>query len=326
MDLIDRTRLIQCFLKDQMRNLRSSGECSLSNSLARLDGLEELYLSESSPSSSSQADISTLLTAAIEQSIELLTDTQRLYLQSIGLVSQPLHECLFLKFSPALLDYDSGEWSSPPSRIFNVRGKDYDDDSLKVLSEEPLFFLRGIQMIRSNDESNGSKKGGPLQTNIAHKSWSGYPKYSHDNEWLIVNYMIPGSTNIQIICYFTASREANEVIRDIDSNLGSPGWRGLLARFWKADAEFCNKRFKLIPSVVEGPWPVRMAVGKKPALTGQKVQQLYSRGPGYFEIDINIASSSVAANILKLVRIVHVLEVLYRRGSDFYRCVELARL
>lgn len=49
---------------------------------------------------------------------------------------------------------------------------------------------------------------------------------------------------------------------------------------------FDDSRFKLIPSVVSGPFIVRKAVGNKPALLGRKVSQRYFRGPGYVETDV----------------------------------------
>lgn len=45
-----------------------------------------------------------------------------------------------------------------------------------------------------------------------------------------------------------------------------------------------------------------MAVGQKPALTGKKVSQHYYRGPGYFEIDVDLSSSAIATGILAMVR------------------------
>ena len=52
---------------------------------------------------------------------------------------------------------------------------------------------------------------------------------------------------------------------------------------------------------MHGPWPLKMAIGSKPALTGTKLAQYYYRGENYLEVDIDIGSSSVAANILSLV-------------------------
>lgn len=45
-------------------------------------------------------------------------------------------------------------------------------------------------------------------------------------------------------------------------------------------------RFKLIPSIVEGPFIVKKAVGNKPALLGRKLRQRYFRGPNYVETDV----------------------------------------
>lgn len=45
--------------------------------------------------------------------------------------------------------------------------------------------------------------------------------------------------------------------------------------------DFKNKRFKLIPTIVEGPSVVRWAVGSKPAILGQKVRLTPSTPPLY---------------------------------------------
>eukprot|EP00903_Cladosiphon_okamuranus_P008016 g7733.t1 len=66
--------------------------------------------------------------------------------------------------------------------------------------------------------------------------------------------------------------------------------------------DFRNQRFKLIPSIVSGPFIVRKAVGNKPALLGRKVSQRYFRGPGYVETDIDVGSSIIAEKIVSLCR------------------------
>jgi hypothetical protein len=75
----------------------------------------------------------------------------------------------------------------------------------------------------------------------------------------------------------------------------------LLKSFWTANEDYCNERCKLIPSIVEGSWAIKMAVGQKPVILGKKLSQQYFRGKGYFEIDIDVASSMVATQILGLV-------------------------
>eukprot|EP01039_Chlorochromonas_danica_P003290 gene3290-3608_t len=181
---------------------------------------------------------------------------------------------------------------------FQVRGKRYLSDGKKISSSPPLFFLRGMQVVRLNQ----------FKYHVAMEDWCGYPKCSHDNEWLILNYMIPGSTCVQVVALYTATPEVMEVIRAFTSGSESDmeahrqPWSRLLQQFWTADDRFCNNRFKLIPYIAEGSWAIKMAVGQKPALTGKKVSQHYYRGPGYFEIDVDLSSSAIATGILAMVR------------------------
>ena len=66
--------------------------------------------------------------------------------------------------------------------------------------------------------------------------------------------------------------------------------------------DFKNKRFKLIPSIVDGPSMIRWAVGNKPTILGQKLTQRYFRSENYVEIDVDVASSAVASQIVSLCR------------------------
>ena len=68
------------------------------------------------------------------------------------------------------------------------------------------------------------------------------------------------------------------------------------------DDEFRNSRFKLIPSVVEGSFIIKQSTGSKPALIGKKLKCPYFRGVNYFEMDIDIASNSVANTVVGMAR------------------------
>ena len=63
--------------------------------------------------------------------------------------------------------------------------------------------------------------------------------------------------------------------------------------------DFRNQRFKLYPMIVDGPWVVKTAVRACPCLLGQKVVQRYFRGDHYFEIDVHVASSIIAKQIVE---------------------------
>ena len=66
------------------------------------------------------------------------------------------------------------------------------------------------------------------------------------------------------------------------------------------DNNIRNNRFKLIPKIIEGPYPVKKVVENRPVLLGNKVTQRYFRGPNYFEIDSKVDDSMVAGSIIKL--------------------------
>ena len=77
----------------------------------------------------------------------------------------------------------------------------------------------------------------------------------------------------------------------------------LLRRFASGVTEDQNCMFKIVPSIAGGPWYVRNAVPQKPALLGRKIEQVYSIGKRgeYIEVACNIASSTIAANVVGLV-------------------------
>jgi len=66
------------------------------------------------------------------------------------------------------------------------------------------------------------------------------------------------------------------------------------------DKQTLDNRMKLIPRVVEGPYPVKRVVENRPVLLGNKVTQKYFRGSNYLEIDSKVDESMVAASIIKL--------------------------
>jgi hypothetical protein len=50
----------------------------------------------------------------------------------------------------------------------------------QIMSEAPLFQLRGIQVFRTEE----------FYTEVARLPWSAFPKHYQLNEWLITNYMV----------------------------------------------------------------------------------------------------------------------------------------
>lgn len=83
-----------------------------------------------------------------------------------------------------------------------------------------------------------------------------------------------------------------------------------LCRWMEGDGPEADRRrstkFKLIPRVPQGSWVVRQSVGTTPVLLGQKLQTKYFRGrapggAGYFEVDVDLTSNTVANSVTRLV-------------------------
>jgi len=200
---------------------------------------------------------------------------------------------------------------------FQIRGRTYLNDNEKISSEgKTLFMLRGVQVVSTPQ----------FCYHIATQSFSALPKHYDTNYWIVLNYLVPGTTCVQVIAYYSATPEAHEVISSTplvapvpsqSSQHGSTkstsstsssetthahGWKNALRTFWKGEEDFCNTRMKLIPNVVESNWMVKMAIGQRPVILGNKLQQSYFRGDRYFEVDIDLSSSPVAAQVLGMVR------------------------
>ncbi|KAK1578845.1 hypothetical protein Q3G72_033554 [Acer saccharum] len=104
---------------------------------------------------------------------------------------------------------------------------------------------------------------------------------------LVFNLQVPAKPNYNLVLYYACSRPVNK-----DS---------LLGKFVDGTDAYRDSRFKLIPSIVEGYWMVKRAVGTKACLLGKAVTCRYLRQDNFLEIDVDIGSSSVARSVIGLV-------------------------
>jgi len=104
----------------------------------------------------------------------------------------------------------------------------------------------------------------------------------------------PDTPNLCFAAYF----EAKEGILD---DTASP-FPKLFRDFVEGDDSYRDSRFKFIPRVVKGSYIVKSAVGSTPVILGTKLVQSYHKGANYFEVDVDVGSSSVAGGVLKVVK------------------------
>lgn len=176
-------------------------------------------------------------------------------------------------------DADTNCWTTPSAKGFMIRGKNYLKDNSKVMGGDPLLTLIGVDWFKVDKTID----------NIAL-----HPRCLVQSEAgkklpfvLVINLQVPARPNYSLVLYYAADRPAKP-----DS---------LFSKFVDGDDIFRNARFKLIPSIVEGYWMVKRAVGTKACLLGKAVTCKYLRQDNFLEIDVDIGSSSVARSVIGLV-------------------------
>ncbi|KAL2961668.1 hypothetical protein AAZX31_17G101400 [Glycine max] len=176
-------------------------------------------------------------------------------------------------------DNDTNCWASPSGKGFMIRGKNYLKDSSKVIGGDPLLKLVAVDWFTVDKSAD----------RIAL-----HPKCLVQSEAgktlpfiLVINLQVPAKPNYSLVLYYAADRPINK--------------NSLLAKFVDGSDAFRDSRFKLIPSIVEGYWMVKRAVGTKACLLGKAVTCKYFRQDNFLEIDVDIGSSSVARSVIGLV-------------------------
>ncbi|XP_043714688.1 protein ENHANCED DISEASE RESISTANCE 2-like [Telopea speciosissima] len=216
---------------------------------------------------------------------------------STGINSKPGGECIGDWREEAInggslrhVDLDTGTngWASPPSDLFNVRGKNYFTKRQKSFSSEDyLLKPAGVDWLRSPTKlDNVLSQSNNRVMNSLRRAQS-IRSSSLKTFLFAVNLQVPGREAYSAVFYFAAEEPI------------PPG--SLLYRFIHGDDSFRNQRFKIVNRIVKGPWIVKKTVGNYSAcLLGKALTCNYYRGDNYFEIDVDVGSSAIATAILRL--------------------------
>ncbi|KAL2465615.1 Protein of unknown function (DUF1336) [Abeliophyllum distichum] len=176
-------------------------------------------------------------------------------------------------------DADTNCWSSLDGTGFMIRGKTYLKDSTKVKGGEPLLKLIAVDWFKvDNSVTKVALHPKSLVQTAAGKKLPFI---------LVINLEVPAKPNYSLVLYYAADRPVNK--------------NSLLGKFANGTDSFRDSRFKLIPSIAEGYWMVKRAVGTKACKLGKAVTCKYLRQDNFLEIDIDIGSSSVARGVIGLV-------------------------
>ncbi|RLM60396.1 protein ENHANCED DISEASE RESISTANCE 2-like [Panicum miliaceum] len=206
-----------------------------------------------------------------------LVETSELVTNSSPVTVDPSHFHGTLRRAKG--ENDPNSWSAPGGEKFMIRGKTYLTDYTKVVGGDPLLKLIAVDWFKVDErfDSVALHPKSLVQSEAAKK----IPFI------LVINLQVPAKPNYNLVMYYAAERPVNK-----DS---------LLGRFIDGTDAFRDARFKLIPSIAEGYWMVKRAVGTKACLLGKAVTCNYLRQDNFLEIDVDIGSSSVARSIIGLV-------------------------
>ncbi|GBG29447.1 Protein ENHANCED DISEASE RESISTANCE 2-like [Hondaea fermentalgiana] len=168
-----------------------------------------------------------------------------------------------------------------------VRGPTYLSDGVKVPAEVSAMELVACQW----SFYHGAKKHiSADKDELIQKQHVG----RKDRPFLMVlNFAVPlgGGEGVNMVAYFAKRRGVKDAKFD-----------RMLEKFISADDAYRNSRFKIIPSVPEGYFIARRAIGSKPAILGRKIQTDYYRGDNHFEVCVDVGSSTVAESLMGVVK------------------------
>ncbi|GLJ12409.1 hypothetical protein SUGI_0190370 [Cryptomeria japonica] len=179
-------------------------------------------------------------------------------------------------------------WSSPPGRLFTVRGENYLSKKQKVAAGEWLMSPLGMDWLRSGSRLDNVLARSDNRVMAALRRAQDSGKAPLKTFVLAVNLQVPGRSEHHSAVFYYA----------VDEGL-VPG--SLLYRFVNGDDAFRNSRFKLVNRIVRGPWIVRATVGNHAAcLLGKALTCRYLKGQNYLEIDVDVGSSALANAVVHL--------------------------
>jgi len=179
-------------------------------------------------------------------------------------------------------------WAEPEASSFQVRGLNYKIDGKKIPSQESAYILLGVELLKNTSQyKHVSARPGSFVERYQRSAKENTPFI------FVLNFVLPFANFLAYFCPRTLGRSPY---------VGDEKFDRLLKDYIEGDKDFRDRRMKIIPRCVEGPWVVQTAVGQKPAIMGTKIRHNYYSFDHYFELEVDILSSRAAGAILGAVK------------------------
>ena len=192
------------------------------------------------------------------------------------------------------------KWSEPDSNSFRVRGKYYKKDKIKINAGPSIGRLIAVDVLRVDEPINSGLSVLPTERIqialerekrlLAKGLPSDVPPFI-----FLVNFVLPGPPFYHGAYYF-----AIDDMSSIDGTDGSPSSKLCQKFFFGDDDNFRDDTFKLIPTIVDGNFVAKKAVGSRPVLMGHYLGQRYVKNARFFEIIHDCDSGSIVRGVTRL--------------------------
>ena len=181
---------------------------------------------------------------------------------------------------------DPNTWTPLDATELHVRGSNYLEDRVKVLSQPAMFEMLCFDLFYTDF---------PIHCVSTNKHCKAYWLLKEDPNLFLftINWRLHP---MQATVTYGIRKNKCEWIKDECPE------RILIERFLEGTTEFRNQAIKVIPKVTEGPWLVRKAVGQTPAILGRKLKVDYHEDTGrFFEAEYDVLSTTAAKSMIGLV-------------------------
>ena len=178
-----------------------------------------------------------------------------------------------------------GTYSAVDASSFSLRSASYLTDRVKAASGREAFRLVGVNVFLSNAPIANVAEAVPhLRDYIT--------EHHHSTEYFFVMvFVLPGKPVHTVVYLF-----ARALPIGVD-----PAFDTALRRFVAGDADYRNKRLKLLARLEKAPWIISASANRlgidRPAILGTKLTMTHYTGRGYFEASVDVGSSMVASAI-----------------------------
>lgn len=174
-------------------------------------------------------------------------------------------------------------WCSIDARSYKVRDKRYLEDRIKNASGQAMCALVAVDLFES--ETDVVQVAHCPEVGTVHRLRA----RGEQRRLLLLNFRV-------VPLHFV-------IVWAVPDDLGSSPAQLLMEKFMTTmSTRERNRRLKVIPNVLDGPWVARKTTGSRPAILGKNIPIDYFSGDRCLEVSINIGVSALGSRVARVMK------------------------